>query len=469
MNIELITTGNQDRAIVIFAGWAMDASPFRHLRREGYDIFIVSSYHCPTLDVTLLKNYRELIVIGWSMGVLYGELFLQSHTDFPVTKTIAVNGSPEPSDDTKGIPVAIYESTRRIANDRQLDKFYRRVCGGESSMMELLRTRPARHVEEAAEELSAISEFAKGMSHDLTLWDEIVVSRNDKIFPVGNLLNAWQSESDRLIIDESSEHMPDFQRIIDHFIIDKSLVGERFSAASKTYGANASIQAAVARKTGSKITPADGVRVLEIGSGAGLLTSEYQRKISNSEILAVDLAPQPLMPENGNIITTIAADAETAVRSFDDESFDIVVSSSTMQWFNSPRRFMREIARILKPGGKAVVSTYGRNTFSALSSVSPQSGLHYPSLGSSLFRRLNVEGTCESETNELSFQSAREALQHTRLTGVNATSRKTLSVADTKNLLKKLTKADGSASLDFEVIYITFTKPMANTANKQTQ
>lgn len=458
MIIDLTTSGNEQRAIVIFAGWAMDSAPFRGLRRDGYDVFIVSHYHDTLLKTEVLRGYREVIVIGWSMGVLYGEDFIRSNPGLPITKTIAINGSPVPRDDTKGIPVSIYEATRQIATDRQLDKFYRRVCGGESNERSLMKERPSRHAAESIDELDQITSFASCMVHDLGVWDEIVLSRNDRIFPIDNLLNAWQSESDRITVDEESSHLPDFQKILDRFLVDKNLVGERFSAASATYSDNASVQREAALRVSEKIGEQNGIRLLEIGSGAGLLTKEYQRQVSDSEITTIDLAPQMLASENGNVIKSLEGDAETAVMAIDDCSFDMVVSSSTMQWFNSPRRFLKEVARILKPGGTAILSTYGASTFSAVRNIAPGAGLHHSPIETDFFKRLNVSGNVESERKILHFDSAHEALRHIRLTGVNATSRKPLPVGMTKRLLSEMTNDDGGADLDFEVVYFTFTK-----------
>lgn len=75
-------------------------------------------------------------------------------------------------------------------------------------------------------------------------WDKAVISTRDAIFPAANLREAWNGRSE--VIETDAPHLPDFQWIIDRWIIDKGLVTERFSRSIHSYDSEASVQNRVA-------------------------------------------------------------------------------------------------------------------------------------------------------------------------------------------------------------------------------
>lgn len=461
INITAITRRESNsKAIAIFAGWAMDGNPFMSLHRDGYDIIIVYGYGDESLDISVFSRYDEIIVIGWSMGVVYGEEFMRLNGQLPITRSVAVNGSPQPRHDTLGIPVEVYDLTARISTGRQLTKFYMRVSGGAAEMARLMSKTPDREPLEVAAELEAITrKVERTQEYDSGLWDEIWLSSRDLIFPIDNLIRAWEKDKERVTVTDRWGHLPDFGRLLEIMAVDKTLVENRFGGSMPTYGSNATVQESVARDLVAMMPKADGCEVLEIGVGSGYLTRLYQEMVTNSRITALDLVKPAVESARGNEIRAVAADAELAVRGMDDEAYDLVVSSSTIQWFNSPRRFLAEVARVLKPGGMALISTYGKGTFSCLRETAPEAALHYAPLDEGLLARAGVEGEIISKRYELEFDSPRAALDHIRLTGVNATRRSPLSVGKTRRLLEALRRDDGTASLDFEALFIKIKKP----------
>ncbi len=63
----------------------------------------------------------------------------------------------------------------------------------------------------------------------------------------------------------------------------------------------------------------------------------------------------------------VRADAEimTALLT-SDPAPAAIISASTVQWFNSPRRFLRRALRALKPGAMLAISTFGPDTYREL-------------------------------------------------------------------------------------------------------
>ncbi len=103
-----------------------------------------------------------------------------------------------------------------------------------------------------------------------------------------------------------------------------------------------------------------GRKVLEIGFGEGYGTyylSEVSKEITGIDVShsLVEHAKSKYSREN---LYFIRSDAATLP--FPDSSFDVVVSSQVLEHVKDYMGFLRETARVLKPGGTALVATPNR-------------------------------------------------------------------------------------------------------------
>ena len=119
-------------------------------------------------DASLLKEYREINVIGWSMGVwaatqVMGKL-QETDTALVIKNSIAINGTPYPIDDTYGIPTAIYHGTLEGLTGPSLHKFLRRMCFNGEAFKEFLNITPRRPLEELKEVASLSKAFPDQMA-----------------------------------------------------------------------------------------------------------------------------------------------------------------------------------------------------------------------------------------------------------------------------------------------------------------
>jgi SAM-dependent methyltransferase len=97
-------------------------------------------------------------------------------------------------------------------------------------------------------------------------------------------------------------------------------------------------------------------RLLDLGCDAGGRTSWVAQRIGASEMHGVELAADraALATEKG--VKVISADLCEPLP-YDADSFDVVMSNQVIEHLADTDTFVREIHRILRPGGIAVVST----------------------------------------------------------------------------------------------------------------
>lgn len=183
---------NRPDLTLFMAGWGMDEHPFTDYHLDNNDLLVCYDYRTLEFDRTLLRDYRHVRLVAWSMGVWAAEqLFHDSGISFK--ECIAVNGTPHPVDDERGIPRPIFEGTLEKLNDVTLRKFLRRMCGSSGAFAEFLEHRPQRSVEELKEELACIGNMASRHSSACLAWDKAFIGKGDLIFPPQNQRNAWTS------------------------------------------------------------------------------------------------------------------------------------------------------------------------------------------------------------------------------------------------------------------------------------
>ncbi|MCX4335321.1 MAG: malonyl-ACP O-methyltransferase BioC [Bacteroidales bacterium] len=204
--------------------------------------------------------------------------------------------------------------------------------------------------------------------------------------------------------------------------MDKRLVERRFTKALPTYSDNASVQDYVAESLVGMLPEAGWSRVLEVGSGSGLLTRKFLDRYAPEVMYVNDLCPAAesymadILDER---VRFVAGDAEEI--SF-PEHLDLIVSSSAIQWFNDLPTFFVKCSNALCEGGVLALSTYGEQNLKEIAYLE-NAGLDYISsnmLESMLSEEFDIVSMSE-KTVELTFEHPVAVLRHLKETGVTAT------------------------------------------------
>lgn len=115
---------------------------------------------------------------------------------------------------------------------------------------------------------------------------------------------------------------------------------------------------------------APGSKVLEIGCGAGFMAVELAQRglcvqaVDSVETMVRQARQQAAKAGVVNLLSIEVGDAHALP--FDDESFDLVFTVGVIPWLTNPKVALREIARVTRPGGYAIVTTANRMALPSL-------------------------------------------------------------------------------------------------------
>ena len=135
-----------------------------------------------------------------------------------------------------------------------------------------------------------------------------------------------------------------------------------------------------------------GSRVVDVGCGGGLLAEGMARR--GARVLGIDLAPEALAVarlhalESGLAVEYREVPVEALAESATGQ-FDLVTCLEMLEHVPDPAAVVASIARLVRPGGNAVVSTINRNARSfALAIVGAEYLLRLLPMGTHRYARL---------------------------------------------------------------------------------
>jgi malonyl-CoA O-methyltransferase len=150
--------------------------------------------------------------------------------------------------------------------------------------------------------------------------------------------------------------------------VDKARVRRSFSRSAAAYDGHAAVQRTVQDRMLATIAEiaAGPRRVLDVGSGTGALLARLAAARPALRTAAIDLAPGMAAATRARLPAALVAAADAEALPFRDGAFDLVLSTSTLQWLPRLEPAFAEARRVLAPGGVLAVALFGARTLHEL-------------------------------------------------------------------------------------------------------
>jgi malonyl-CoA O-methyltransferase len=216
-----------------------------------------------------------------------------------------------------------------------------------------------------------------------------------------------------------------------YFALDRSAVMRSFGRAAAHYERAAWLQRRVRadlldRLQFFTLAPQ---RVLDLGAGTCQSALDLRRRFPKAQIIALDLAesmlreaPRPRWPWQPRL-ALVCADAQRLPLA--TACVDLIYSNLMLQWCDQPDIAFGELARVLKPGGLMLFSTFGPDTLRELrdawSTVDSQEHvsqfLDMPQLGDAMARAGFAEPVLDVEHHQAHYPDARALMRELKQLG----------------------------------------------------
>jgi malonyl-CoA O-methyltransferase len=473
---------NKKTGTVFLPGWGFDGRILRLLKPSPAWIYPENIIDPETFAADLLhflckNSLKPIRIIGWSMGAMLGLDFAVSNPE-KVESLVLLSLRPQwPRHEIKELQLQLAEN-----NDAFLKNFYRKCfLGDKESYRKFCSILEPLYLKEinTARLQRGLHFLGKYILPDSVpdIPVHLIHGKQDIIAPLKEMADIKGSTLE--IIENSGHAIFLSEKCSLQDELKKHAIQIKFSKAAESYDNYAKIQADVAQKLAAKLPQAqdsvDVKKILEIGCGTGNFTSLLVARYPAAKIVALDFSPEMLAKASSKLhkstIEFICAEGEEFLGKNPEESFDLIASNGSLQWFSDYDQSIKNIARILKPGGVFLCSIFGpeslkklgvgmRTLFGYQGNVAANAFPDVTSLQNSL-RAYFTKGTAEQELIAKKYESVHDLLVHIKKTGTGGWHHygsPPLTKARLKQLDNWFTTAYGSCTVNYQIHFLQAVK-----------
>lgn len=166
--------------------------------------------------------------------------------------------------------------------------------------------------------------------------------------------------------------------------------------------------------------------IVDVGAGTGTGTRLLKKRYRRSLVVGMDLSAAMLgaaRRKRGFLAPFELCVADAIALPLRSASVDLACSSLALQWLGAPGAWVRELARVLKPGAALYFATLGPESFGELREACTVLGRAMPAppdlglVGAALLGEGFVDPVLDVERYTLSYASLRAALTELRWNG----------------------------------------------------
>jgi ubiquinone/menaquinone biosynthesis C-methylase UbiE len=165
------------------------------------------------------------------------------------------------------------------------------------------------------------------------------------------------------------------------------------------------------------VSPAPGDQVLDIACGTGLVAFDAARAVGpDGYVLGVDLSGRMVgfaeaRAKELNLSSCRFARMDAESLDLPDARFDVVLCAFGLMYMPNPDRALREMRRVLRPGGRISLAVWGERSKCGWSALFPIVDAEVASEVCPLFFRLGQQDTLARVCADVEF----EAIEHRRI------------------------------------------------------
>lgn len=469
---------------VFLPGWGFDGRILRLLKPSPDWIYPETFLEPDTIEQDILHlvaecNIKRIRIVGWSMGAMLGLDFAAKYPEKVGSLILVSLRSHWPEHEIKKLQVEFAENPEDF-----LKGFYRKCFLGDKeyyrifckTLEPLYLNAADMNIERLQRGLKFLEKYAFP-SPVPGIPVRLIHGKQDIIAPVaempilkGSKVELIENSGHAAFLAESCSLQNELR---------KQEIRKKFSRAADSYDSYAKVQTDVALKLAKKLSLSQDTTgkktILEIGCGTGNFTSMLADRFPAAKIVALDFSPEMIAKASDKLrkknIEFICAEGEEFLQETSDESFDLVASNGSLQWFTDHDQALKNIARILLPGGVFLCSIFGPDSLKKLG-LGMKVIFAYPgNVAADAFPDVNTlqnclnayftKGTVEQELIEKQYESVHDLLVHIKKTGTGGWHQHGYP-ALTKTRLKQLdhwfVKTYGSCTVNYQIHFLQAAK-----------